>query len=88
MSGRYDVASTPYGSGLVAPRNVVVVLLDSLNRHLLGAYGAREFDTPQLDRFARRAVRFDRHVTGSLPCIPARHDLLCGALDFLWRPWG
>src|SRR5581483_4472427 len=21
-------------------------------------------------------------------CIPARHELLCGSLDFLWRPWG
>jgi arylsulfatase A-like enzyme len=72
----------------VAPRSAVVVLLDSLNRHLLGAYGAREFDTPNLDRFARRAVRFDSHFVGSLPCIPARHDLLCGALDFLWKPWG
>lgn len=20
--------------------------------------------------------------------MPARHDLLCGALDFLWKPWG
>src|SRR5882672_2691712 len=68
--------------------NAVVVLLDSLNRHLLGAYGAREFDTPNLDRFARRSVRFDAHFAGSLPCMPARHDLLCGALDFLWKPWG
>ena len=25
---------------------------------------------------------------GSLPCMPARHDLLVGALDFPWRPWG
>jgi hypothetical protein len=66
--------------------NAVVVLLDSLNRHLLGAYGAREFDTPNLDRFARRSVRFDAHFAGSLPCMPARHDLLCGALDFLWKP--
>ena len=33
-------------------------------------------------------MRFTRHVTGSLPCMPARHDILCGALDFLWRPWG
>ena len=33
-------------------------------------------------------MRFDRHVTGSLPCMPARHDLLTGSLDFLWRPWG
>ena len=36
----------------------------------------------------RRATRFTRHVTGSLPCMPARHDILCGALDFLWKPWG
>src|SRR5438105_2623082 len=69
--------------------HVVVVLLDSLNRHMLGCYGGTEFDTPNLDRFAsERAVRFTRHVTGSLPCMPARHDILCGALDFLWRPWG
>lgn len=71
-----------------SPRNVVVVLLDSLNRHMLGAYGGREFDTPHLDRFAQRSTRFTRHVTGSLPCMPARHDILCGSLDFLWRPWG
>ncbi|MEX1105666.1 MAG: sulfatase, partial [Ilumatobacteraceae bacterium] len=41
-----------------------------------------------LDRFAARSTRFTRHVTGSLPCMPARHDILCGSLDFLWRPWG
>jgi arylsulfatase A-like enzyme len=68
--------------------NAVVVLLDSLNRHLLGCFGGTEFDTPNLDRFARRAVRFTQHYSGSLPCMPARHDLLVGALDFLWRPWG
>jgi arylsulfatase A-like enzyme len=71
-----------------SPRNVVVVLLDSLNRHLLGAYGSDEFATPNLDRLAARSVRFDRHQAGSLPCMPARHDLLTGSLDFLWRPWG
>lgn len=71
------------------PTNVVVVLLDSLNRHMLGSYGGTEFATPNLDRFAaQRAVRFTNHVTGSLPCMPARHDILVGALDFLWRCWG
>src|SRR3954464_4840155 len=70
------------------PKRVVMVLLDSLNRHLLGAYGSDEFETPNLDRFAARSVRFDRHFVGSLPCMPARHDILTGALDFLWRPWG
>ena len=70
------------------PKKVVVVLLDSLNRHMLGSYGGREFETPNLDRFAKRAVSFSNHYTGSLPCMPARHDILVGAMDFLWRPWG
>ncbi len=73
---------------MALPRDVVVVLLDSLNRHMIGPYGGREFDTPNLDRIAARSVRFTNHHTGSLPCIPARHDLLVGALDFPWRPWG
>ena len=74
--------------GTRAPDNVVVLLLDSLNRHLVGAYGGVEFDTPNIDRLAARSLRFHHHYAGSLPCMPARHDILCGALDFLWRPWG
>ncbi|MEI6855806.1 MAG: sulfatase-like hydrolase/transferase, partial [Acidimicrobiaceae bacterium] len=70
------------------PQNVIVVVLDSLNRHLLEAYGFNEFTTPNLTRFANRSIKFANHHTGSLPCMPARHDILCGALDFLWRPWG
>ena len=73
---------------MVGPQNLVVVLLDSLNRHMLGSYGGTEFSTPNLDRFAARSTRFTNHVTGSLPCMPARHDILVGSLDFLWKPWG
>jgi Sulfatase len=83
-----DTRSTATGdAGRGSVRNVVVLLLDSLNRHMLGSYGGAEFYTPHLDRFAReRAVRFTSHVTGSLPCMPARHDILCGSPDFLWWP--
>lgn len=70
------------------PKNAIVILLDSLNRHMLGCYGGDEFETPNLDRFAARSTRFDNHFVGSLPCMPARHDILVGAMDFLWRPWG
>ena len=55
---------------------------------MLGCYGGAEFRTPNIDRLAARSVRFTSHYVGSLPCMPARHDILCGALDFLWRPWG
>lgn len=70
------------------PKNAIVILLDSLNRHMLGAYGGTEFQTPNLDAFATRSMKFNSHFVGSLPCMPARHDILCGALDFLWKPWG
>ena len=65
------------------PDNAVVVLMDSLNRHLLDTYGSTGFEKPNLDAFAARSVRFDKHYVGSLPCMPARHDMLCGALNFL-----
>lgn len=68
--------------------NVIVILLDSLNRHFLGAYGNPRVKTPNLDRLAARSVVFDRHYIGSMPCMPARHDLWTGNLEFLWRPWG
>ncbi len=45
-------------------QKVIVVLLDSLNRHMLGAYGGGEFTTPNLDRLAERSVVFDNHFTG------------------------
>ena len=64
------------------PQNVVVLLLDSLNRHEIGAYGGTNFITPNIDRLAARSVRFTNHHTGSLPCIPARHDILVVAWDF------
>lgn len=37
------------------PHNAIVILLDSLNRHMLGAYGGAEFATPNLDRFGARS---------------------------------
>jgi len=80
--------AAPENTETITPKNAIVILLDSLNRHMLGAYGGTEFKTPNLDRFAKRAVRFTNHHSGSLPCMPARHDILCGAMDFLWRPWG
>src|SRR5690606_18269737 len=35
-----------------------------------------------------RAVTFDNHFAGSLPCMPARRDMHTGRLNFLHRSWG
>jgi arylsulfatase A-like enzyme len=81
----------PTASAIRMPKHVVVVLLDSLKRDVLSSYrsdGPWKVDTPNLDRLAEKSSIFERHHTGSLPCMPARHDLLVGSWDFLWRPWG
>ena len=65
----------------------VLVLFDSLNRHMIGPYGG-DVPTPNFDRLAARAVTYDNHWVGSMPCMPARRDLLTGRLSFLHRSWG
>lgn len=65
----------------------VFILLDSLNRLALGAYGGG-IETPNFDRLAARSVTFDRHYVGSLPCIPARRDIQTGRANFFHRSWG
>ena len=61
--------------------------MDSLNRRYLPAYGNTWVRTPNMDRLASRSCVFDNHYVGSAPCMPARHDLLTGRLDFLERNW-
>ena len=68
--------------------NVVLVLIDSLNRHHLPAYGESPVSTPNLNKFASRAWRFDSHFVGSLPCMPARREIFTGHKEMMWRPWG
>lgn len=67
----------------------VLVLMDTLNRRYLKAYDPDAGGiTPNIDRFAGDAVLFDNHFIGSAPCMPARHDIFTGRLNFLERGWG
>ena len=68
--------------------NIILVLIDSVNRSALSAYGGTEFATPNIQAFAQRAWRFDNHFVGSLPCMPARREIFAGFSGMQWRPWG
>lgn len=68
--------------------SVVLVQIDSLNRHFLTAYGNDWVRAPNLHAFARKAAVFDRHHVGSLPCMPARREIWAGVEEFWWRGWG
>ena len=66
----------------------IFILFDSLNRHFLECYGSDLLHTPNFRRLSEKAVTFDQHHVGSLPCIHARRDLQTGKLSFMHRSWG
>ena len=65
----------------------IFVIMDSLNRHYLRCYGNEFAITPNIDRLAQRGTVFDNHFAGSLPCMPARREMLTGRVNFLETPW-
>jgi arylsulfatase A-like enzyme len=68
--------------------SVILIQIDSLNRHFLRAYGNDWVRAPNLEWFASRATVFDQHFVGSLPCMPARREIWAGTEEHWWRGWG
>lgn len=67
----------------------VILMFDSLNRHLLPPYAPGTFvHAPNFQRLAARSVTFDRSYVCSMPCMPARRDFHTGRPGFLHAPWG
>ncbi|WP_282926279.1 sulfatase [Helcococcus kunzii] len=66
----------------------IMVMFDSLNRHMLSPYGNQWIKTPNFDRLSKKSVTFDNNYSASLPCMPARRDLHTGRYNFLHRSWG
>jgi arylsulfatase A-like enzyme len=62
--------------------NAVVVILDSLRKDHIGAYGNDRVQTPNLDALSRESMRFTRAYPESLPTICARRAIHTG-----FRTW-
>lgn len=60
------------------PPNILLIVADDLGGMDLGCYGNRYFETPQLDRFARSALRFTQAYAAAPVCSPSRTSLLTG----------
>jgi uncharacterized sulfatase len=67
--------------------NFVLILSDQQCKFMVGAYGRKEFDTPNLDRLAARGMRFERAYTASPVCTAARAALLTGVTPQLAGAW-
>ncbi len=66
----------------------IMVMYDSLNRHMLEPYGSDWVKTPNFKRLAEKSVTFDNSYVGSMPCMPARREIHTGRYNFLHRSWG
>ena len=62
-----------------APRpNVVLIVLDDFGWADLGCYGSTFHRTPNIDRLARRGVRFTDAYAACPVCSPSRAALMTG----------
>ena len=67
--------------------NVVVVILDSLRKDHVGAYGNSWIKTPNLDTLAKESLRLTRPYPESLPTICARRAIHTGFRTWPFRDW-
>jgi len=70
------------------PRRALWLCADELRSDSLGCYGNHVVDTPNIDRLAAGGIRYDRHVTATAPCGPARTSLLTGLYQLNHRVTG
>src|SRR5438477_3144039 len=60
------------------PPNVVIIFADDQGYGDLGCYGAKDFETPNLDRMARDGVRCTDFYVAQAVCSASRAALLTG----------
>src|ERR687884_1999319 len=82
-----------YLPGGGAGPNVVLVIIDSLRRDHVGAYGNDWIETPTLDALAEESLLFTRAQPEAMPTIPVRRAIHTGMRTwpthppyFGWKP--
>ena len=61
---------------------IVYIDIDSLRADHLGCYGYHRNTSPNIDKLAERAVRFDNVYITDAPCLPSRTALWSGRCGF------
>ena len=62
--------------------NVILIILDTLRKDHVGAYGNDQIGTPTLDALAEEGLRFSRAYPEAMPTIPARRAIHTGMRTF------
>jgi arylsulfatase A-like enzyme len=67
--------------------NIVLVIIDSLRKDHIGAYGNPWIKTPNMDALSKESLRFTRAYHESLPTICARRAIHTGMRTWPFRDW-
>ncbi len=78
LAGGAEPRQAGQGRESAAPPNVLLIHADDLGYGDLSAYGQARFQTPSLDRLAKRGTRFTQYYSGSTVCAPSRATLMTG----------
>ncbi|HIL68439.1 MAG TPA: sulfatase, partial [Verrucomicrobia bacterium] len=78
--------SIPFDSTLfaqVSRPNVLIIYSDDQGSIDVNCYGARDLETPNMDRLAETGVRFSQMLAPGSVCTPSRAGLMTGRIP--WR---
>jgi arylsulfatase A-like enzyme len=73
---------------LTMNKNVIFIMLDTLQFNYLGCYGNDWIRTPNIDMLAKEATLFENAYTEGLPTIPCRRAMLTGRYTLPSKGWG
>jgi len=79
----YSCTTSQKTEEVIRNPNVILIYADDLGYGDVGAYGATEIETPNIDRLAEGGVRFSNGYASSATCSPSRYALLTGS--YPWR---
>jgi arylsulfatase A-like enzyme len=67
--------------------NVIWIVIDTLRRDAVGAYGNVKMHTPAMDALAKKSIQFNKHYIGSFPTMPTRADHMTGRWTVSFMSW-
>src|SRR5574344_1289443 len=68
-------------------KNVIFIMLDTLQYNYLGCYGNNVVKTPHLDAFARQNFLFENAYSEGLPTVPVRRAIMTGRYTLPYGGW-
>ena len=67
--------------------NVVTFLIDDMGWKDLGCFGAKLYETPNIDKLCSEGIRFPQAYTSAAICSPARASYLSGMHPMRFGMW-